>query len=186
MDGTRFQDESLHSPHAQSSPRNVSDSQADLWVQFAKFDSFQSFTQLWLNLLCQMVEGASGALLLIGPPDQGPFTNSAVWPQPYQNMNRLRSTAERAVADRRGFVVPSQVNKNQHEVAFPLEVDKRLHGVLVLEGNSAIWGGAEKSETADLLGFSVVRSRRAASRAKRTIRGSRSSSIDIRVSGNGM
>ncbi len=111
-----------------------------LWAQFAEAASAETFCRSWLALQCRMIEGVSGALVLLGPPDRGPFSPVAVWPDPRRNMKYLASAAERALTERRGLLVrcepgadPDAPPHPHYHVAYPVEAGGRLHGVIVLE-----------------------------------------------------
>jgi RND family efflux transporter MFP subunit len=90
-----------------------------------------------------MIEGVSGALVLLGPPDRGPFSPIAVWPNPRRNMKYLTAAAERALTERRGLLLrrepggdPEAPSRLHYHVAYPVEGGGRLHGVVVLEVSS--------------------------------------------------
>lgn len=77
-------------------------------------------------------------MVLLGPPDQGPFTPVAVWPDAKLNMKHLTGAAERSLKERRGILVETD-NLSQdkpfpetHQIAYPLEVAGKLQGVVVL------------------------------------------------------
>ena len=113
-----------------NSPSDVGSS---LWQDFARASTLESYCQSWLALISFLISDVSGALILLGTPDQGPFTPAAVWPKPRSNMKRLAETAERSLSERRGLVIPAKTELERYEVAYPLEVDGHLHGVVVIE-----------------------------------------------------
>ncbi len=89
-----------------------------------------------------MFNGVRSAVVLLGPPDQGPFTPAAVWPNPAFNVKHLVPTAERALKERRGLLVKSDaIEDGGHplpetvQIAYPIEVSGKLHGVVVLEAD---------------------------------------------------
>ena len=99
-------------------------------------------------------------MVLLGPPDHGPFTPVAVWPDANLDMKHLAGAAERALKERRGILIetdPPSENKpfpETHQIAYPLEVEDQLRGVVVLGVNQG-----EQPETAagfmQQLGLSV-------------------------------
>ncbi|MGQ9647140.1 MAG: efflux RND transporter periplasmic adaptor subunit [Thermodesulfobacteriota bacterium] len=117
-----------------------SDFDQDLWLQFAEATTPKSFCQSWLSLQCHMLKDVRSALVLLGIPDQGPFTPAAVWPKPGFDVRHLTGAAERALRERRGLLLkpesaPPEENlviERQH-IAYPIEVSGKLHGVVVLE-----------------------------------------------------
>jgi len=111
-----------------------------LWRQFAEATSPHSFCQSWISLQCRMISGVRSGLVLLGPPDQGPFTPVAVWPDPSHDVRHLGAAAERSLRERRGLLVPrgdSSASEGSGDeashIAYPLEVGGRIHGVVVLE-----------------------------------------------------
>jgi RND family efflux transporter MFP subunit len=87
-----------------------------------------------------MISGVSGGLVLLGPPDRGPFSPAAVWPDARQSLKYLTATAERALIERRGLLLRREPEgadgappRERYDVAYPIEVGGRLHGVVVLD-----------------------------------------------------
>jgi RND family efflux transporter MFP subunit len=114
-----------------------SDPERALWAQFVEFGTRDDFYRTWLTLQCQMISGVAGGLVLLGSPDQGPFTQVAVWPL-RQSMKHLAAAAERALVERRGLLHGRQSNgcggpTERCDVAYPIEVEGRVHGVAVLD-----------------------------------------------------
>ena len=117
-----------------------SDSDQDLWRQFAEAATPRSFCQSWLSLQCYMLKGVRSALVLLGSPDRGPFTPAAIWPHSNFSVKHLTGAAERSLKERRGLLVkaksaPSSENlviESQH-IAYPIEASGKIHGVVVLE-----------------------------------------------------
>jgi len=79
-------------------------------------------------------------MVLLGTPEEGPFTPIAFWPDAKHNMTHLIGAVERALKERRGLLVESgavQDSENplieSYQVAYPIEVSEKLHGVVVLE-----------------------------------------------------
>ncbi|HWU37321.1 MAG TPA: hypothetical protein VN203_06680, partial [Candidatus Acidoferrum sp.] len=110
----------------------------DLWDQFAQASNLKDFCRAWLMLQCGMLKGIRSALVLLGPPDRGPFTPAAIWPTAEFNVQHLVGSAERALKERRGFLVqsadlnPENAVENYH-LAYPLEISGKVHGVVLLE-----------------------------------------------------
>ena len=111
-----------------------------LWQQFAEAANLKEFCQSWLSIQCHMVKGVRSALVLLGPPDRGPFTPSAVWPNPNFSVKHLTGAAERGLKERRGLLIkgdftsPSEEGVPEtYQIAYPIEVSGKIHGVVVLE-----------------------------------------------------
>ena len=111
-----------------------------VWAQFAQADNAESFCRSWLAIQCRIVTDVIGGLMLLGPPDTGPFTPIAVWPDMRRSMEYLTGAAERALKERRGLLLGDRVQPEPgdpgvatHHIAYPIEVDEKLHGVVVLD-----------------------------------------------------
>src|SRR6476646_8019750 len=74
------------------------------WAAFAEASTIEAFCQSWLALQCRMMGGAQAGIILLGPPDRGPFRPVATWPDGSHNLTALSKTAERPLGDRRGEV----------------------------------------------------------------------------------
>ncbi len=79
-------------------------------------------------------------MVLLGNADQGPYSPVAVWPDAKLSMVHLTRAAERALKERRGLLLESDsaaqaenILPESYHVAYPIEVSKKLHGVVVLE-----------------------------------------------------
>jgi RND family efflux transporter MFP subunit len=111
-----------------------------LWTTFAEAASVDAFCQSWLALQCGMIGGVRAGLVLLGPPDRGPFRPTATWPAGRRNLKHLTKTAERTLAERRGLLVKAEADAASgdeaddcYEVSYPIEVRGVLHGATVLE-----------------------------------------------------
>jgi RND family efflux transporter MFP subunit len=111
-----------------------------LWATFAEAATVEAFCQSWLALQCGMIGGVRAGLVLLGPPDRGPYRSVATWPAGRRNLKHLTKTAERTLSERRGLLVKSEpdiANGEQaadcYEVSYPIEVRGVLHGATVLE-----------------------------------------------------
>jgi len=110
------------------------------WARFIEAQNGEAFCAGWLNLQCRMLDGAQAAVLLLGEPDVGPFTPAAVWPDARQNVQHLVPPAQKSLMERRGFLVRhtdqdagALLPVDSVAVAYPVESDKRLYGVVVVQ-----------------------------------------------------
>src|SRR5688572_22331946 len=85
---------------------NVLQDQA-LWAAFAEALTIEAFCQSWLALQCRMMRGTQAGIILLGPPDRGPFRPMVAWPEGRHNLKHLSTTAEKTLADRRGVMSPA-------------------------------------------------------------------------------
>ena len=111
-----------------------------LWTIFAEAATVESFCQSWLALQCGMIGGVRAGMLLLGPPDRGPFRPMATWPGGRHNLKHLTKTAERTLSERRGLLVKAETDaaggeqtNDCYEVSYPILVRGVLHGATVLE-----------------------------------------------------
>ncbi len=116
----------------------VSGHEQDLWQRFAEASTPKQFCESWLHLQCSLLPGTLSALLLLGTPDTGPFTPAAVFPDVNHDVTHLTSAAERALKERRGVVIRNGAESHPagsaaYQIAYPLEMSGKLHGVIVLE-----------------------------------------------------
>ena len=111
-----------------------------LWARFAEAATVETFCQSWLALQCGMIGGVQAGLLLLGPPDRGPFRPMATWPGGQCHLKNLTKTAERTLSERRGLLVKAEADaargeqtNDGFEVSYPIVVRGVLHGATVLE-----------------------------------------------------
>lgn len=109
-----------------------------LWGAFAEASTVEAFCQSWLALQCRMIGGTQAGIILLGPPDRGPFRPVATWPDGCHNLKHLSKTAERTLTDRRGVVSPAAAadggtGNGRFEIGYPIEARGALHGAAVLE-----------------------------------------------------
>jgi len=111
-----------------------------LWTTFAEAATVDTFCQSWLALQCGMIGGVRAGLLLLGPPDRGPFRPMATWPGGRRHLKHLTKTAEQTLSERRGLLVKAEADAatceqadDCYEVSYPIVVRGVLHGATVLE-----------------------------------------------------
>ena len=109
-----------------------------LWVRFAEADGSEEFFTAWLALLCRQVNKVEAGLVLIGEPDQGPYSPAAVWPSPRTSVQHLTKVAEKAIIEKRGLFIQADngdrpADQPHFHVALPLILASQLHGVVVLD-----------------------------------------------------
>lgn len=111
---------------------------AAAWRSFTAATEPAEFWHAWLAILCGQVGRVRAAMLLLTRRPGDAFAPAALWPDPRHDMRHLAGAAERALTDRSGVVAgPDGVGPPQADrpaqVAYPIEVDGRLHGAVVLE-----------------------------------------------------
>jgi len=110
------------------------DAAATAWERLAQPAGDRAAHGAWLELLCARIPGARCAVLVLGPPDTGPYAPRAFWPVAQAGAASLAEAAEQALAERRPLVTAITAGgARAHGVAVPLEIDGHLHGVVAVE-----------------------------------------------------
>lgn len=109
-----------------------------LWTSFAEASTVEAFCRSWLALQCRMMGGVRAGMVLLGPSDRGPYRPVATWPEGCRTLKHLTKTAERTLAERRGFVSRGEPEEGEtqnghYEIGYPIEARGALHGAAVLE-----------------------------------------------------
>jgi len=128
------------------------------WAQFLEARDLAGFAASWLALLCSSIDGAIGAMVLMGKANVGPFSPVAFWPTASHDLKYLAPAAEQALAGRKGVLTDAALveatGRVSRQIAYPLEVSGVLHGVTVLDladqpaprlqaaMRQLLWGGA--------------------------------------------
>ena len=102
-----------------------------LWSAFAAAGNAADFCKSWLALQCLQVSDVRAALLLL---EQGgaSFVPGGVWPSAQTDVTYLAPGAQQCLTERRGLMLRGQQGALV-VVAYPLEIDGRLHGAVVLD-----------------------------------------------------
>ncbi len=109
-----------------------------LWKRFAGARTSEDFLSSWLALQCRLITGTTSGVLVLGEPDQGPFTPAAFWPDEESVSPRLSTAAETALSERRSIVQGEegeQAGSTPHDctLAYPFVIEGRLYGVVAIE-----------------------------------------------------
>lgn len=107
------------------------------WSRFTAPNDSAEFCGAWLALLCSHVDRARAALVLTGEEGDGAFTVAAAWPDGQRDLQYLGPTAQLVLSERRGVVIGADGAAPSHDspaqVAYPVEVEGRLFGAVVLD-----------------------------------------------------
>lgn len=107
------------------------------WTSFVSPADANEFWASWLAVLCPQIAGVDGALLVLGPDQEGTYSAAAVWPDVSRNMQYLGPTAEQALKERRGVVAWAHKGSGSAIksafVGYPIEVSGTLHGAVILD-----------------------------------------------------
>jgi len=110
-----------------------------LWDLFLESSDRGPFLESWAQLLFTRL-GARRGLVLLGPPDRGPFAPAVTWPSDASPGRQLGAATERVLRERRGGVGAPEARSGQEPrtleggtLAHPILVSGRLHGAVVAE-----------------------------------------------------
>ena len=108
------------------------------WKQLTNPASRDEFVRSWLILQCQSIGNVLAGVVLTGPPDEGPFTPIAIWPDASTDISSLTQAAQQAIVKREGLLVQGDDdNSHSSQIAYPIEVSGHIYGVVVLNISSA-------------------------------------------------
>jgi multidrug resistance efflux pump len=94
--------------------------------------------QTWLFHQCRMLSGSMHAVLLTGPPDQGPYDRALSWPDKRRDHSVLSRVARAALRNKQA-VIKTRNNADEKTgepldaLACPLYLSGRLFGVVAIE-----------------------------------------------------
>ncbi len=117
------------------------ESDALFWRQITGATSPEAFCAAWLSLLCGMIQGVNGGVVLLGAPEEGrAFAPAAFWPDRQRDLKHLADVAERALRERRGLIVKREIKlssvgtaRDRFDIAYPIQAGARLFGVAALD-----------------------------------------------------
>src|SRR5437764_11820700 len=117
---------------------DASRAESTAWAKFSAAKDNAEFCASWLAILCMQIERVGGALLLLGPDNEGAYAPAAVWPHAGRDMQYLSGTAEQALTKRRGIVLAadgsSPPQRDQRAfIGYPVEVAGIVHALIVLD-----------------------------------------------------
>lgn len=102
-----------------------------LWGAFVSADNAADFCKSWLALQCSQVGDVRAGLLLL-EQGGGTFVPAGVWPTDQTDVTYLAPGAQRCLSERRG-TLQRGLEGALVVVAYPLEVDGRIHGAVMLD-----------------------------------------------------
>jgi hypothetical protein len=101
-------------------------------------DSQEAFAARWLELLTSLIGGAVQSVVVLGPPDTGPFMPVAVWPAGRPGSPELVKAVESAIGNKSNYnhgsvSSPRDTRQHQHDlVACPIIVDNQVCGAVAI------------------------------------------------------
>ncbi len=121
---------SLDTPGTTGIPlsQNVEDTQHGAWLSASKHEA--EFGAAWLALQCEVIGSVLGAVLVMGPPETGPFLPCAFSPEDSEPTPLLAEVADLAMQGREPVTMQRE---GRAAIGYPLIVDNHLFGVVALE-----------------------------------------------------
>lgn len=116
-------------------------SAASAWPAGIEQQPDAAFYAAWLARVCAALPGAQAGVVVVGPPELGPFAPQAFWPQAEGGAPQLADVAEQALGSRAPVAaeLPAPapagapaVHASAVGLALPLLVDHQLHGVVAV------------------------------------------------------
>ena len=124
-------------PQTEPGTNKVSVLEQALWKKLDDADSPEDLAGAWLTLQCKQITGAVRAEVVMGEPEDGSFAAAAYWPEGTAGSPGLVAVSEKAMSQRVGVVQnvsgTASQSQNNCDLAFPLLIDGKLHGVAAIE-----------------------------------------------------
>ena len=93
-----------------------------------------------MALQCGLIPGVGRGVVVAASPATGRLAPAAFWPDGSRAAAHLAEAAERALAERRGIVLkreasgdPSAPSRDRYDVAYPIQANGRVQGVVALD-----------------------------------------------------
>jgi biotin carboxyl carrier protein len=99
----------------------------------------EEFYASWLSTQCKIIPDTRHGLIVLGPPNLGPYLPVAAWPENPLSGGHLLHAAERAIRERSALLIKRQSRNfsdgpaDSYEAAYPIQIGGAVHGALVLE-----------------------------------------------------
>jgi RND family efflux transporter MFP subunit len=100
------------------------------WLDLNTVEDSASFFQYWLDEQCSQIVDVEQGVLLIGPPDTGPFSLAGIWPPKSALSPALAQTTEQSLKEQRPVILKPGVSVT---VAYPLLIEGHIHGIVALQ-----------------------------------------------------
>lgn len=105
-------------------------SASSAWADMSSATTSERYASAWLSLQCAMLAGVERGVVVLGPPDTGPFVPEAFWPQGQAATPLLAEAADRALQSRQALIVEGG---KAIALAMPVLLEQHLHGLVALE-----------------------------------------------------
>ncbi len=111
-----------------------------LWRQLTEAAGEEEFCHSWLILQGRLLGGVHRAMVILGPPEKGPFQPVTVWPRGAPDVQNLAAVSEQVLRERKGVVTQEETSHANSapealllHVAYPVRARGLLCGVVAFE-----------------------------------------------------
>ncbi|HEY8606573.1 MAG TPA: HlyD family efflux transporter periplasmic adaptor subunit [Noviherbaspirillum sp.] len=112
------------------SGRAAAASEAAAWAALSSAGSIEACAAAWLRLQCGILAEVRRAVVVLGPPDTGPFVPEAFWPEGQPATPLLAEAADQAIQSHQPLTVKGD---GAVALACPVLLDRHLHGLVAVE-----------------------------------------------------
>ncbi len=111
-----------------------------LWKRLSGTKTDEEFCHNWLYLQSNIIGGVNSSVVVLGPPEKGPFKSIAFFPSDQEKQNSFSSIINRALKEQREIVNRSKSGGNKSslekkflQVALPIRIDGKLYGAVAMK-----------------------------------------------------
>ena len=122
---------------------------ASPWDAFVNAATSDEFCQAWLALICEQIQGATAAAVLVENQAQT-YVPMAVWPKASLSMGRLVKIVETCLRDRRGVFQSATLSQPAEDaleqrdlghltqISYPIILEQRVIAVVAVEADCSV------------------------------------------------
>ncbi|MBN2326498.1 MAG: HlyD family efflux transporter periplasmic adaptor subunit [Candidatus Omnitrophica bacterium] len=110
-----------------------------VWRMLEDAPSLEKSCASWLHLQCRTIHEVCMGVVVVKSSEQSMYEPVAFWPQRMPECKNLTRVTENVLKERKGVVVKSAHEQesnaadSRYQIAYPIQVSERLHGVAALE-----------------------------------------------------
>lgn len=123
---------------------------ASSWHAFVNANTSSELCQAWLALICEQIQGATAAAVLVENQAMQTYVPMAVWPKASLSMGRLAKIVETCLQDQRGVFQSAALSQQDEDalgqldsdpltqISYPIILDQRVIAVVAIEASCDI------------------------------------------------
>ncbi len=111
-----------------------------LWKRLSKTKTDEEFCHNWLYLQSNIIGGVNSSIMVLGPPEKGPFKPIAFISSDQDKQSSFSSIINRALKEQQEIVIRSKSGGNKNplekkilQVALPIQIDGKLYGTVAMK-----------------------------------------------------